>query len=231
MQIRFLVLASVTVSVGSAWAQLPPVRYYPLSQVQQFLGLSDSQLQTILANNDFYNQFSSEKQSRNQQVQTEIADETGKSPLDPHALGIRYAEIETICREMKDKAASSQQQNISVLNDAQKSKLNVLSDALKLVPIISEAQNGNLMVSSTSAPYGFTSSSQGYAAFLLGGVIGPVNGCSLPFPVAPFRSGDFAGTLKPQINRVSGANTYHESTPTRWFDTTKFVKPEPVIQK
>jgi hypothetical protein len=108
MKMCFLIFLPIAVS-GSAWAQ-------PLSQVQQFLQLSDSQLQTILTNNDDYNRWSGDKQNRIRQVQTEIADETRKSPLDPNALGIRYAEIETICREMKDRANESRTQNISVLN-------------------------------------------------------------------------------------------------------------------
>ena len=141
-------------------------------------------MQTILADNDDYNRFTADKQNRIRQVQTEIADETGKSTLDPNALGIRYAEIEGICREMRDKAATSQKQNLAVLNDVQKSRLNILSDALKLAPVISDAQSGNLLGGSTFAPYGFTSISNGLAGFLLGGVIGPAYGCSLPFPVS-----------------------------------------------
>ena len=60
---------------------------------------------------------------------------------------------------MTEQAATSQQQNLSVLSDAQKSKLTMLSDALKLAPVISEAQSGNLLGGSTFAPFGFTSSS------------------------------------------------------------------------
>ena len=184
MKIRFFVLLAAVLMVGPTWAQLPPVFYQPLAQIKQFLQLSDAQLQTILADNDDYNRFTADKQNRIAQVQSEIADETGKSTLDPNALGIRYAEIEGICRELKDKAATSQKQNLAVLNDVQKSRLNILSDALKLAPVIADAQSGNLMGGSTSAPYGFTSSASGYAGFLLGGVIGPAYGCSSPFPVS-----------------------------------------------
>jgi hypothetical protein len=163
MKMCFLIFLPIAVS-GSAWAQ-------PLSQVQQFLQLSDSQLQTILTNNDDYNRWSGDKQNRIRQVQTEIADETRKSPLDPNALGIRYAEIETICREMKDRANESRTQNIGVLNQDQKSKLKILDDALKLAPVISDAQFGNLIGGLTFAPSGFTSSSIGYGGLLNGGVV------------------------------------------------------------
>jgi hypothetical protein len=43
------------------------------------------------------NRWSSEKQNRVSQVQTEIGDETAKSSLDANAIGVRYVEIETIC--------------------------------------------------------------------------------------------------------------------------------------
>ena len=83
-------------------AEAQPGRWFdPLAQVKQFLQLSDSQLQTILSNNDEYNRWSFEKQARIRQVQSEIAEETARQPLDPSALGIRYAEVESICREMR----------------------------------------------------------------------------------------------------------------------------------
>ena len=230
MKIRILILLAAVLPVGSAWAQLPPIFFQPLAQIKQFLQLSDAQLQTILADNDDFNRFSADKQNRIRQVQTEIADETGKSPLDPNALGIRYAEIEGICREIKDKAATSQKQNLAVLSDVQKSRLNILSDALKLAPVISEAQYGNLI------PYGFGfSSSNGYAGFLLGGVTSFANGCSLPFPVTPIiigqvptsvsgvsRAGDRATTtsIPPKLVVCTG-NALYCGDP--WFDRTDFV--------
>ena len=55
MKSSLFVILPAVLSVGSAWAQLPPTFYQPLSQVKQFLQLSDSQLQTILANNNDYN--------------------------------------------------------------------------------------------------------------------------------------------------------------------------------
>lgn len=243
MKTRLLVLLTAALSVGSIWAQLPPVFFQPLSQVKQFLQLSDSQLQTILTNNDTYNRSSAEKQNRIRQVQSEIADETGKSPLDPNALGVRYAEIETICRQMKEQAATSQQKNLAVLNDGQKSKLTILSDALKLAPVIAEAQSGNLLGGSITVPYGFTSASTGVVFGVpLGGVFAPANGCSLPFPVPAIRTGDFSGTATPQIPagvadasgrgaavntmslKVCAGNPKYCGIPSPWFDTADFVR-------
>jgi hypothetical protein len=226
----------IALSVIPAVGQSNPFYWQPLSEVKQFLQLTDSQLQTILTNNDEYNRWSSDKQNRVRQVQSEIADETGKSPLDPMALGIRYAEIEAICREMKDRANEYRTRNMDVINQDQKTKLKVLEDALKLAPVISEAQYGNLIGGFTSAPYAFTSTSLGIGGSLIGGIIGPANGCYLPFPVVarnPFpagvvRIGDSNPALTNEAvipaHRVSGA-TNRSGSANRWFDTTKFFEP------
>ena len=139
----------------SAWSQTRPL----LPQVQQFLGLTDAQVTAILQNNQDYNTFSLRQQQQIINAQFQISRETGKDQLDPLALGTLYAGIESACRDLRDKAAFSQQQNISVLNDAQRAKLNSLNDAVKLNPTIAEAQGGNLIGSVASPPYAFTSTS------------------------------------------------------------------------
>ena len=117
---------------ASAWAQTDRWFYQPLGQLKDFLQLSDGQLQSILTNNEEHNRWSSEKQTRISQLQTEIAQETAKDRLDPNALGVRYAEVETICREMKDRVNVSRTRNLAVLSQDQKTKLKVLEDAVKL---------------------------------------------------------------------------------------------------
>jgi hypothetical protein len=64
-----------------------------------------------------------------------------------------------------------------VLTDAQKAKLSMLSDAIKLIPVISEAQSGNLLGSTNSPPFAFSASSSG----IISGVIGfpSVPGCAV----------------------------------------------------
>lgn len=81
------------------------------------------------------------------QVQSEITDETVKMPLDPSSLGIRYAEIETICRNVNDEAAAVQTRNLAPLADAQKLKLKALEDAYKLLPAINDSQDAGLLSS------------------------------------------------------------------------------------
>lgn len=135
------------------------------------------------------------------QVQSEIRDETAKSPLDPAALGIRYAEIETICRNVRDEGVSVQTRNLTLLTDAQKVKLKALDDAYKLLPVINEAQNAGLL--SPPAPYagvpglitgGFGSITEvfGISSFLLGTPSGNLSGCQQPaIPNLVIRTGDF----------------------------------------
>ena len=191
-----LSLPIILVCAASASAQLIPTLYQPLGQVKEFLQLSDSQVQSILTNNNEYGRWVSGKQSRILQVQTEIAQETAKPNLDSMALGVRYTEVELICRDLRQQSPVYQKKNTDVLTDSQKAKLKVLEDALKLAPVIAEAQNGNLM--GGSSPY-----STGYASFLLGtpasfgSVIGPVSGCYFQLPTALQRNGDFSSIVNP----------------------------------
>lgn len=169
---------------ASAPAQSNPRPYEPLSQVRDFLQLSDSQVIFILANNSAHSLWSFEKHSRIQQVRTEIAQETAKEALDSIALGVRYAEVELICRDIKSQATAYQAKNTELLTDPQKAKLKVLQDAMKLTPIIAEAQLGNLI---NGFPISYFTS--------LGVVTGsalltPPNGCSPLFPTV--RQGHFS---------------------------------------
>jgi hypothetical protein len=149
----------------SAWPQTTTPFPPPLSRVQQFLGLTDDQVGAILQNNSDYNDFSSQYQRQTRQAQAQIAVETAKEQLDPMTIGNLYAGIETACRAWRNKATASQQQNISVLTDAQKLKLNALNDAMKLIPTISEAQFGGLLGSAGSPPFSFTTGSAGTFTF------------------------------------------------------------------
>src|SRR5947208_16807925 len=125
MKPLFAALALCPWLVLSAWSQtttLPPLQ--ALSQLRQFLDLSDAQVTAILQNIEAYNAFSLEQQRQIQNAQFQISVETAKDSLDPLAIGTLHAGIETSCRGLRDKAAAAQQQNISILMDAQKAKLN-----------------------------------------------------------------------------------------------------------
>ncbi|HEU0141901.1 MAG TPA: hypothetical protein VFQ79_19415 [Bryobacteraceae bacterium] len=169
-----------------------------LGQVKEYLQLTDGQVQTILANNDEYNQWSIGKQNRIWQVQSEIVEETAKDPLSVDALGIRYAEIEMICRQMKEQANQYQTRNVDILDQNQKARLKTLEDALRLVSVISQAQSSNLAGEITTAPAFFTSTTTGTSGTVLGGIIGNATGCILPFPAA------FSGSRVPAPASTTG---------------------------
>ena len=180
-----------------------------LGQVKEYLQLTDGQVQTILANNDEYNQWSIEKQNRIRQVQSEIVGETARDPLSVDALGIRYAEIEMICRQMKERANQYRTHNVDILDQNQKARLKTLEDALRLVSVISEAQSSNLAGEITTAPAFFASTTTSVGGAILGGIIGGATGCILPFPAS------FPG------NRISAPASANPSS--RWFNTSTSI--------
>ena len=192
----------------SAWSQTTTFPQ-PLSQIRQYLGLTDSQVSAILQNNNDYSAFVFQQQQTIQHAQSQIAIETAQDPLDPLALGNLYAGIESACRELRDRAATTQKQNISILTDAQKAKLNMLSDAIKLAPIISEAQAGNLLGSPISSQFGFCDFLLGCAYGLTGFPSG-VSGCASPFPanIVPTIPVPVAtGTLQVGVAEMTGTAT------------------------
>ena len=178
----------IVIASATAAAQTPPPPnpgFYPqpLAQVKEFLQLSDAQVQAILANNEEYNRWSAAKQARGSQVQGEIAEETAKEALNPMALGVRYVEVETICWEMKAQAAMSLKKNVDVLTAPQKAKLQVLQDAIKLAPVVSEAQSGNLLATSGFFPQFFLGNGSGTGT--IWSLLTPGGGCYFP-PVPQF---------------------------------------------
>ncbi len=173
---------------------IPASRLAPYPQIWTYLALTDDQVTRLIQNLTGYSQLVSQRQQRMFQVQSEIGDETAKIPLDPAGLGIRYAEIETICRNVRDEGASVQTRNLTLLTDTQKVKLKALDDAYKLLPVINEAQNAGLL--SPPAPYagvpGLISGKLGFSSFLLGSASGNLSGCQQPaIPNLVIRTGDF----------------------------------------
>ena len=164
----------------------------PFQQVRAYLGLTDAQVSQIVLNLNDYGRLVAQRQQRMFQVQSEIQVETARSPLDPAALGIRYAEIESICRNVRDESIAAQDRNLGVLTDAQKAKLKALDDAYKLLPTINEAQNAGLLA--PPGPY----AAFGPHWFNTTGFLSPVllSGCQQPaVPGLVFRNGDFSGLI------------------------------------
>jgi hypothetical protein len=156
--LKYWLLAGLLAAAGvpaSAQTAFPGNRIPALSEATvSYFGLTTTQLTQITQNLDDYLRLTSQRQQRIFQVQSEIQEETAKSPLNPMALGIRYAEIEAICRNVKDEAAAAQKRNLALLTDAQAVKLKALEDALKLAPIFNEAQQAGLLAPPGPYKYG-----------------------------------------------------------------------------
>jgi hypothetical protein len=151
--------------------QLPPSQ-----RLAEFLGLSREQVDGIRRNILEHNAWRARKQQRIFQVNGEIADETRKSPLDPLGLGIRYAEVESICREIRERDQYLMKVNVDALTMPQKQRIAVLEEAIKLAPVIQDAQAASLL----------SGGQPGFAQFVLGpGVTGGTFGGFLGVPAGP----------------------------------------------
>ncbi|MBI2687797.1 MAG: hypothetical protein HYX27_15915 [Acidobacteria bacterium] len=134
-------------AVGSAFAQTPR-EFVP--EIQAYLGLSNEQMAKLNMQNRELSQWVGDRQNRISQVQREIAEETAKSPLDPGALGVRYAEVESIRREIKERTDKQIVANVALLTDPQKAKLKALEEALKLQSTGSQAKAIRLLADECS---------------------------------------------------------------------------------
>lgn len=85
-------------------------------------------------------------------LQSEIRTETAKPVVDSHALGVRYAERETLRRGLSAKFAQLRFDSLAALNDAQRAQLPPLIDAGKMYPLVSDAYTAGLFPSSQRSP-------------------------------------------------------------------------------
>ncbi len=132
-----------------------------------------------------------ERQARIRQVQREIAVETAKDTLDPAALGVRYAEIALICRDLRHLGAMLVQQNLALLNDGQLEKMAALEAAMKLMPVATEAQTANMISDQTSLSASVPVSDIGQFSGYLAPLMAPSSGCVVQVPLV----GSFAPLL------------------------------------
>ncbi|MEP7363703.1 MAG: hypothetical protein ABI972_10640 [Acidobacteriota bacterium] len=146
MWMRMMLMA---LCAGAVWGQAIPS--CPLSALDFYLGFdcASAQRRAIRNNNSDHEAWRQLKERRINQVKGEIDEETKRSPLDPTALGLRYAEVEAICREIDEREVRLVKVNRDVLNESQKTKLAVLEEALKLMPIAEEASGINLLVANS----------------------------------------------------------------------------------
>lgn len=128
-------------------ANLPTASYCPSqlnfsfsTDLRDYLILSADQMNQIAGQNATLNLNASTKRGRIGQVLNEISAELAKDVLDPMALGVRYAEIESLNRQINDAQRSVRQKDRAALNDAQRAKVKTLEDSRALQTLISEAE-------------------------------------------------------------------------------------------
>ncbi|MDX2151957.1 MAG: hypothetical protein SFV54_14555 [Bryobacteraceae bacterium] len=144
---KLLLVAVVTAGIAAAQG---PMRGLP-PELVRFLQLTPEQTATVVRNNSRLVTFNLEKARRMAEVQRELAFETRKDVLDPLALGVRYVEIESICRELRQQQEETRKANVAALADAQRTRMAALDEALRLLPVISQAQAANLMTGQVGA--------------------------------------------------------------------------------
>lgn len=194
-------LLLITILGLPLWAQMtPPVPEVaaPLTELREYLSLSEAQLNAMLAINREFNLLLAQREQRLRQVDQEIAEETRKESLDPQALGIRYAESEAICRELRAQYADVHRRHRASLTPGQSARLRTLEEAQRLMPAISQAQQLNIW----DAPRPFL------LGYLPTGVVFGLSGTQVGgASVAGIRN-PFPGNIIPanRINPLAGIN-------------------------
>lgn len=195
MALFFLSLAIVSAQFLSGRVlidgQFPP-------QLKTYLELTDAQVAAITKANSDLNAFGAGKVQRQIQVQIELAQETAKQTVDATALGLRYAELEVIRRELAAEQKKTAAAVQSVLTAPQKTKLAVLQQALQLYSLACQAVDQNVLDSVIQFPGNIIPANRidpaqtSFASFLLGRV--PTPGCGSGITLPGFRTGDFTFT-------------------------------------
>lgn len=160
-----------------------PIRLFP--QLTDYLQLTGEQSIALFRLYSDWNQYLVEKRVRVAQVETELSDLTRQDVLDPMQFGNRYVELESICREAKDRRSQYRDKSRSLLNATQSQKLQVLEQAFALAPVIQEAQDANLMgreVKTVSPPRPFMHGAGSYG--IISNYFESLPGCRAPEPRA-----------------------------------------------
>ena len=164
-------LLLVLVVAASAWGQGPIIigqRPF-LAQIREYLALTEVQFDRIQQQNSEFSRWSRTQSQRMFEVQREISVETARQPLDPVALGLRYAEVETIRRVIAERSAKLVPDNIAVLTDLQKMKLKALEEAMRLAETAGSEARGIRLVPDFCGDFGVAFAVPGdFASFLIG---------------------------------------------------------------
>jgi len=113
-------------STASLLAQAPP------TSIEEYLGLTPAQITEFVRNLDEYYAWHLASTERGNAVRDEIAVEVLRSPVDPMALGLRFAELETMQREFIERGRALIARHQSLLTPSQASRVQILIEASRL---------------------------------------------------------------------------------------------------
>jgi len=117
----------------------------PFAQLTQYLSLTPQQIADLLRVNAEFQRFLTQKQTRASVVRREIVVETHRSHVDPMALGLRYMELEAICRESRDREVSIIRAARGLLLPVQVQRLAALEQAVAMLPLAGEAADARVL--------------------------------------------------------------------------------------
>lgn len=110
---------------------------------EAYLGLSKEQKDQIEANRR--RSYTDSGVNRMRQVAREIREELARETLDEAAIGIRYAEMESLRRKETELTRKQTAENVAVLRPEQKVKLDALREAMRLTWAVSDARSEGLL--------------------------------------------------------------------------------------
>lgn len=171
----FLALLFVSASYAQGiWTR--PGANPPLLELKQYLELTDTQYGQIFQNIEQHQRTLASYQQRVAELRRDIALETARERPSATELGTRYVEVEINCRLMNEEGTKLRARNQALLTAAQKTKMQALLDAIKLMPIVAQAQQASLIEPGSSLIYGVPTTR------LVGGEGGVVGIGLLPSP-------------------------------------------------
>jgi hypothetical protein len=116
-----------------------------LGPVREYLQLSQDQMARMQRNIAEFSAWENTKRQRAIQVDEELGVEAAREVITPGALGVRWAELETIRRQVAERRKELHRQNQTVLTEAQRLKFKAMEDAVSLDPVIVSARYASLL--------------------------------------------------------------------------------------
>ena len=118
---------------------------WPQTRLGAYLEITREQHTSLQAIETKINQYVSGRTLRVFQLEVEIRQERERERLDAEAIGMRYVELETICRDMRRRYREAMAEARGLLTGGQLARLKVLEEAVSLLPAVAEADKARLL--------------------------------------------------------------------------------------